>query len=147
MQTDSIRAKTGLSITALSHVLGVSRKTIVDWSNGGEPLPEVSQRLADLWWSINTLIDAGVEVSPPVLRRRVDEHLSILDTVHEGGDTAEVTSALVDTLTIEAEQGRRLETYLSGRRPTDLGEVDFGAPHYNETGEIYGPDPEVSGEL
>lgn len=128
-----IRAVTKISVSELSRVFGVSRQAVHDWIKGDTPSSRNAQRLSELARATDLFLEAKIEVSPQVFRRKIAGGLSILDAVREDGNLVELAGTLVATLVRESQQRQRLAARFAGRPATfDLLATEFGSPHLNE---------------
>lgn len=126
-----VRQTTNLSVSELARVCGVSRQAVHDWINGGALSPKNAQRISDLTRAIDILLAAGVDASPQSLRRKLAGNVSILESVQSDGKAVDLANQLVDTLTRELAQRKRLAGRLAGHKP-QYPIAEFGAPHLIE---------------
>lgn len=89
-----IRAVTKISVSELSRVFGVSRQAVHEWIKGGTLSPRNAQRLSDLARATDVLLEAGIDASPQVFRRKIAGGQSILDATRENGNVVELAKAL-----------------------------------------------------
>lgn len=127
-----IRDAIKISISELARVFGVSRQAVHEWIKGGALSSRNSQRLSELAQVADILLEARINVTPQVLRRKVSNGRSILESIGEDGNIIELAHKLVDTLSRESQQRQSLATRLAGRQRPALTAGDFGAPHLNE---------------
>lgn len=127
-----IRQVMKISVTELARIFGVSRQAVHEWIKGGAMSPRNAQRLSDLVQVADVFLEAGIAVTPQVLRRKVGSGPSILDAVQDDGQAIESARKLVDTLARESQQRQRLSERLAGRQRPALTSDDFGTPHLRE---------------
>lgn len=119
-----IRAVTKISVSELSRVFGVSRQVVHEWIKGGALLPRNALSLSALAQATDTFLEAGIDVTPQVFRRKVAGGPSILEAVRENGNVVELARTLASTLVRESQQRQRLAARLAGRlRPTFLPQI------------------------
>ncbi|MDO3530879.1 helix-turn-helix transcriptional regulator [Ralstonia pseudosolanacearum] len=127
-----IRQVMKISVSELARVFGVSRQAVHEWIKGGALSPRNAQRLSELAQVADVLLESGVEITPQMLRRKVNGGQSLLEAVQDEGKVVELARKLVDTLSRESQQRQRLAARLAGRQKPALASSDFGAPHLNE---------------
>lgn len=116
----------------LASVFGVSRQTVYDWQQGSQPVPQTTQRLAQLARVADIFAEAKVSVDAKTLRRRVAGVGTLLDVISNGGDAESMAQSLAGTLNREASQRERLQAQLAGRKRAPANPSDFGAPTVSE---------------
>lgn len=131
-QLEFIRSTARLSVTELARVFSVTRQTVHEWCQGATLAAHNAQRLNNLTNAITLLLDAMGIVTVQDLRRPVRAGHSLLDTVRADGDASKAARDLIETLTREAAQRRRLAARFSGRRPPALEPSEFGNPHLKD---------------
>lgn len=131
-QLDFIRSTTRLSVTELARVFLVSRQTVHEWCQGAPLAPHNAQRLGKLAAAMAALLDEVGSLTAQDLRRSVRGGRSLLDTVREDGDVSTTAHNLIETLTREAAQRRRLAARFANRRTPPLEPSDFGRPHLRD---------------
>lgn len=131
-QLDFIRSTTRLSVTELARVFSVTRQTVHEWCQGASLAPHNAQRLDKFAIAMASLLDEVGSVTAQDLRRSVRGGRSLLDTVRENGDISTTAHNLIDTLTREAAQRRRLAARFANRRTPALEPSDFGIPHLRD---------------
>lgn len=127
-----IRSTTRLSVTELARVFSVTRQTVHEWCQGASLAPHNAQRLEKLTAAVTALLDAVGSVTVQDLRRSVRAGPSLLDTVRADGDVSATAHNLIETLTREAAQRKRLAARFAGRRPPALEPSGFGRPHLKD---------------
>lgn len=127
-----IRAVTKISVSELSRVFGVSRQAVHEWIKGGTLSPRNAQRLSELARATGVFLDAEIEVSPQIFRRKIAGGSSILDAVRESGNVVKLAKTLTATLVRESQQRHLLTTRLTGRSATLGASTEFGSPHLDE---------------
>jgi len=127
-----IRAIMKISVSELARVFGVSRQAVHEWIKGGTLSPRNAQRLSELTQVADMFLESGIEVTPQMLRRKVGDGMSILESVKEDGKVVDQARTLLDTLTRESQQRQRLAARLAGRQKPALSPDDFGAPHLRD---------------
>ena len=127
-----IRAVTKISVSELSRVFGVSRQAVHEWIKGGTLSPRNAQRLSELARATDVFLEAEIETSPQVFRRKIAGGQSILDAVRENGNVVELAKTLATTLVRESQQRQRLAARLAGRSATPDTSTEFGSPHLDE---------------
>jgi DNA-binding transcriptional regulator YiaG len=127
-----IRAVTKISVSELSRVFGVSRQAVHEWIKGGTLSPRNAQRLSDLARATDVFLEAGIDASFQVFRRKIAGGQSILDATRENGNVVELAKALTTTLVRESQQRQRLSARLAGRPATPGTSTEFGSPHLDE---------------
>lgn len=131
-ELDFIRSTTRLSVTELARVFSVTRQTVHEWCQGASLAPHNAQRLDKFATAMAALLDEVGSVTAQDLRRSVRGGRSLLDTVREDGDVSATAHHLIETLTREAAQRRRLAARFAGRRAPTLEPSDFGKPHLKD---------------
>jgi hypothetical protein len=116
----------------LSRVFGVSRQAVHEWIKGGALSPRNAQRLSELARATDVFLEAEIEASPQVFRRKIAGGQSILDAVRENGNVVELAKTLATTLVRESQQRQRLAARLAGRSATLGASTEFGSPHFDE---------------
>lgn len=127
-----IRRAMNISVSELARVFGVSRQAVHEWIKGGALSPINAQRLSEMVQAADVLLACGIEITPQMLRRKIQSGRSLLESVQEGGKTVGLARKLVETLSREAQQRQRLAERLAGRQNPDFVYRDFGAPHLDE---------------
>ena len=127
-----IRQVMKISVSELARVFGVSRQAVHEWLKGGALSPRNAQRLSELAQVADVFLEAGIDVSPQMLRRKVGSGRSLLESLNEEGKVIELARKLVDTLSRESQQRQRLAERLAGRQRVVLPSDVFGAPHLHE---------------
>lgn len=127
-----IRQVMKISVSELARVFGVSRQAVHEWLKGGALSPRNAQRLSELAQVADVFLESGVDVMPQMLRRKVGNGPSLLESVKEAGKVVEQARKLVDTLSREAQQRQRLADRLAGREKVALRSDAFGVPHLRE---------------
>lgn len=80
----------------------------------------------------DVFLEAEIETSPQVFRRKIAGGQSILDAVRENGNVVELAKTLATTLVRESQQRQRLAARLAGRSATPDTSTEFGSPHLDE---------------
>ena len=127
-----MRAVTKISVSELSRVFGVSRQAVHEWMKGSTLSLRNAQRLSGLAQATDVFLEAGIEASPQVFRRKIVGGPSIFEAVTESGNVVELARALVATLVRESQQRQRLAARLAGRSAPSVSAAEFGTPHLNE---------------
>jgi len=127
-----IRAVTKISVSELSRVFGVSRQTVHEWIKGGALSPKNAQTLSMLAQATDTFLEAEIDVTPEVFRRKISGGPSILEAVRESGNVADLARTLVSTLVRESHQRQRLAARLTGRSAPSVPGIEFGTRHLSE---------------
>lgn len=125
-----IRTVTKISVTELARVFGVSRQSVHEWIKGGALSPQNAQRLWELAQATDVFLEAGIEPSPEVFRRKVAGGQSIFEAISDSGNAVSSAKTLVATLIRESEQRQRLAARLAGKPATP--NTEFGSPHLDE---------------
>ena len=131
-QLDFIRSTTRISVTELARIFSVTRQTVHEWCQGASLAPQNARKLDKFAAAVAVLLDAVGKVTVQDLRRTVRGGPSLLDTVRADGDASTTAHNLIETLTREAAQRRRLAARFTNRRPPDLESSDFGIPHLKD---------------
>ena len=121
-----------VSITELAKIFEVSRQAIYEWMDGRSLSQENEEKLDRLFSAIAILNDDRLELSPQILRRKVDGEISIGEAIKTDKDVLALARSLKETLITETEQRRLISNKMLGTKsaPLDLG--TYGAPHLNE---------------
>jgi len=127
-----IRAVTKISVSELSRAFGVSRQAVHEWIKGGALSPRNAQRLSELTQATDVFLEAEIDVTAQVFRRKIVGGPSILEAVRENGNIVDLARKLVATLARESQQRQRLATRLAGRSVPSVSATEFGTPHLNE---------------
>lgn len=127
-----IREVTKISVSELARVVGVSRQAVHEWIKGGSISPKNAEQLSELTQVINIFLKSGINVTPQILRRKIENGPSILESLNREGIAVELAQTLVKTLLRESQQRQRLASRFSGRISSPLTDIDFGTPHFNE---------------
>lgn len=106
--------------------------TLVGTDKGGTLSPRNAQRLSELARATDVFLEAEIETSPQVFRRKIAGGQSILDAVRENGNVVELAKTLATTLVRESQQRQRLAARLAGRSATPDTSTEFGSPHLDE---------------
>jgi hypothetical protein len=131
-QLEFIRSTARLSVTELARVFSVTRQTVHEWCQGAPLASHNARRLDKLADAITLLLNAVGTITVQDLRRSVRAGLSLLDAVRADGNVSAAARELVETLTREAAQRKRLTARFAGRRPPTLEPSDFGSPHLRD---------------
>lgn len=131
-QLNFIRSTTRLSVTELARVFSVTRQTVHEWCQGASLARHNAQKLHKFAAAVAVLLDAAGSVPVQDLRRSVRGGPSLLDTVRADGNVSATAHDLIETLTREAAQRKRLAARFTGRRPPALEPGDFGSPHLRD---------------
>lgn len=131
-QLDFIRSTTRLSVTELARVFSVTRQAVHEWCQGAPLARHNAQKLDKFTAAVTTLLDAVGSATPQDMRRSVRGGPSLLDAVRADGDVSTTARNLIDTLTREAAQRKRLAARFADRRPPALEPSDFGKPHLKD---------------
>lgn len=133
-QLELIRSTMRLSVTELARVFSVTRQTVHEWCHGAPPALPNARRLNKLTDAVVLLLDTVGTVSLQDLRRSIQGGPSLLDAVRADGDVSTAARELIETLTREAAQRKRLGARFSARRslPKPLESGDFGKPHLRD---------------
>ena len=127
-----IRKVMRLSVSELAGIFGVSRQAVHDWINGEALSKRNAERLSELTQAADKFCEAGVEVAPQMLRRKISGGKSLIESFRDGSDAVDMTLKLIETLTREARQRQLLAERLAGREASSLANTDFGSPHLSE---------------
>lgn len=127
-----IRAVTKISISELARVFGVSRQSIHEWINEGSLSPKNERRVSNLAKATVVLADAGVEVTPQILRRGIGGGPSLLEAVAEDVDLSSLANRMIATLRRESAQRALLATRLAGRAIPEMSDSDFAMMQFRE---------------
>lgn len=127
-----IRQFLKISVTELARTFGVSRQAVHDWLKGSSPSQQNELRLSELAQVADIFLDAGIDVTPQMLRRRTTSGRSILESVNEDGKVVELARILVETLSREFQQRTRLAERLAERGKVTVPADAFGVPHLRE---------------
>lgn len=112
-----IRQVMKISISELARVFDVSRQAVHEWIKGGALSPRNAQRVAALAQVADDFLNSGIDVTPQMLRRKIEGGQSLLDSVTGEGNVVEQARKLDDTLSHESQQRQRLAARL-GRLET-----------------------------
>ena len=124
---------TGMSVTGLSHVFGVSRQAVYKWLEGGRLQSKHQEKLDDLAEVVNMLKGAGVFLRARTLRRQIAGLPPILEELKkDDGSAVEVARKALPYLKAEAEQRRRRLERSGGKRVRPGKFTRFGIPHLRE---------------
>lgn len=127
-----IRQALKISITEIAKVCGVSRQAVYEWIKGSPLSEKNAQRIANLGEVATVFTSANIEISPQMLRRKINGDQSILSAIMGNGKADNLARQLVVTLLREAAQRQRLASRLAGREKSKLDSDKFGSPHFNE---------------
>jgi len=127
-----IREVTKISVSELARAIGVSRQAVHEWIKGGSVSPRNAQQLSELAQAIDVFLESGIDVTPQILRRKIESGPSILESLDQEGVATKLAHTLAKTLFRESQQRKRLASRFSGRISSQLTDVDFGIPHFNE---------------
>lgn len=127
-----IRSTTRLSVTELARTFSVTRQTVHEWCQGAPLASHNARRLDKLADAITLLLDTVGTVTGRDLRRAVRGSSPLLDTVQADGNVSAAARELIETLTREAAQRRRLTARFAGRPSPALESSDFGRPHLRD---------------
>ncbi len=112
----------------LAEIFGVSRQTIYNWLNGESPRVEYITKLQDLADAADMITDAGIPLTPRLLKRPVAGGKSLFTTARDGGSIQAVAQQLIALIQHELEQRKQMDAQLSGRKITTRSvESDFPA--------------------
>jgi DNA-binding transcriptional regulator YiaG len=131
-QLDFIRSATRLSVTELARVFSVTRQTVHEWCQGAPLARHNAEKLDKFAAAVAVLLDTAGSVTVQDLRRSVRGGSSLLDTVRADGDVSTTARNLIETLTREAAQRRRLAARFANRQTPALEPGDFGRPHLKD---------------
>jgi DNA-binding transcriptional regulator YiaG len=131
-QLEFIRSTARLSVTELARVFSVTRQTVHEWCQGAPLASHNARRLDKLADAMTLLLNAVGAITVQDLRRSVRAGLSLLDAVRADGNVSAAARELVETLTREAAQRKRLAARFAGRRPPTLEPSEFGSPHLRD---------------
>jgi transcriptional regulator with XRE-family HTH domain len=131
-QLEFIRSTTRLSVTELARIFSVTRQTVHEWCQGARLAPHNARRLEKLADAVALLLNTVGTVTIHDLRRSARAGQALLDTVQADGDVLAAARELIETLTREAAQRKRLAARFAGRRPPDLVSSEFGKPHLRD---------------
>lgn len=131
-QLEFIRSTTRLSVTELASVFSVTRQTVHEWCQGAPLASHNARRLNELTDAVTLLLDAVGTVTAQDLRRSVRAGPSLLDTVRADGAVSRTAHELIETLTREAAQRRRLAARFANRQTPAREPSDFGTPHLKD---------------
>jgi DNA-binding transcriptional regulator YiaG len=131
-QLDFIRSATRLSVTELARVFSVTRQTVHEWCQGAPLARHNAQKLDKFAAAVAVLLDTAGSVTVQDLRRSVRGGSSLLDTIRADGDVSTTARNLIETLTREAAQRRRLAARFANRQTPALVPGDFGRPHLKD---------------
>jgi transcriptional regulator with XRE-family HTH domain len=131
-QLEFIRSTARLSVTELARVFSVTRQTVHEWCQGAPLASHNARRLDKLADAITLLLDAVGTIAVQDLRRSVRAGLSLLEAVRADGNVSAAARELVETLTREAAQRKRLAARFARRRPATLEPSEFGTPHLRD---------------
>ena len=124
---------TGMSVTGLSHVFGVSRQAVYKWLDGGKLQSKHEEKLDELAEVVNMLKGAGVSLRARTLRRQIAGWPPILEELKKAdGDALGVAREVLPYLKAEAEQRRRRLERSGGKRVRPGKFTRFGIPHLRE---------------
>ncbi len=127
-----IRQVLKISVTEMARTFGVSRQAVHEWLNGGSPSRQNESRLSDLAQVADIFLDSTIDVTPQMLRRRGASGRSILESVNEDGKAVELARNLVETLSREFQQRKRLAERLAEHQEVTVPADAFGASHLRE---------------
>lgn len=129
---ENVREATGVSVTELARVFGVSRQAAHKWLRGGSLRARHEERLSSLEKVVSAIERAGVSVGAYTYRRTLAGTPSILEQLGKGTDPEELLAKCLPILEEEARQRRELDELFGGRRPKPTASTRFGAPHLRE---------------
>jgi len=114
------------SISDLAKLFNVSRQTIYNWISGEFPSQEHAARLEDLALAADVFSEAGIDVTPILLRRKVAEGKTFFEVVKEGGSAQRTAQLLAATVQRENSDRQRLSERFAGRRSSSPSvDADF----------------------
>lgn len=129
---ENIREATGMSVTELAKVFGVSRQAAHKWLRDGSLRARHEERLSSLERVVSAIERAGVSVGAYTYRRTLAGSPSILEQLGKGADPEELLARCLPILEEEAKQRRELDELFGGKRPKPNAATRFGAPHLRE---------------
>lgn len=130
---ERIREVLSPSVSELAGVFHVSRQTLYNWLNGESPSPERMARVQEVAQAADLIAESGVRVTGALMKRKVREGRSVLETAREGGSVYEAAQMLVQIARHEAEQRQRMSARLAGRQ-TASRSVESEFPAENDMG-------------
>ena len=114
------------SMSDLATAFSVTKDDIYDWL-GGAPVPKLSAvALANLVAAVDMLSGAGIPASARLVRRPVQDGMTLLDTLRDGGSVTNAAAKLLSIKRDEQEQRKRLAVKFEGR----LGRCAFNVEDY-----------------
>lgn len=114
------------SISDLAKIFNVSRQTIYNWISGELPSQEHAAKLEDLALAADVFAEAGIVVTPILLRRKVAQGKTFFEIVKEGGAAQSTAQLLAATVQRETSDRQRLSERFAGRRPSSASvDADF----------------------
>lgn len=126
-----IRAAFKPSIADIASIFNVSRQSIYNWMSGEKPSQESIDRLGDLAKAADLFLANGIESSTYLVRRKLDNGKTLMESVRDGGSAQDAARSLVQMAQKEMAQREALRRRLGTRTaPRELS--DMGSPMLNE---------------
>lgn len=117
---EAVRCGLGLSLDELAFALGVTRRGMLEWSQGRADLPIWAvRRMAELERATDILSPIrGTAFHSGLGTRAIRDDKSLIDLVAEGVPGAEAARSLRAIFDVEARERREAERMLARRRST-----------------------------
>jgi transcriptional regulator with XRE-family HTH domain len=118
------------SIADIAGTFNVSRQTIYNWISGETPSEESIEKLEDLGKAADLLFAHGIR-SSYLVRRKLGNGKTLMETVRDGGAAEEAARSLVRLAEKEMRQREALQLRL-GKRTAPRELSDVGVPMLDE---------------
>ena len=122
------------NISELAKMLHVSRQAIYKWKNGEGISDESAEKLHSLARAADFFVEAGLVVTPFMLRRTVVNGQSFLEIVEHGGSPVKAAQNLVQLVQIGQRQRALINQRLSTKQNRKTGSVieEFPLPYEDD---------------
>jgi transcriptional regulator with XRE-family HTH domain len=113
------------NISELAKALHVSRQAIYKWKKGEPAGRDSAEKLQDLAQAANVFAQAGLSVTPQMLRRTVSNGQNFWEIVESGGSATAAAQTLTEIVMIGQRQRALLNERLASKAKLESMDSDF----------------------
>ncbi|MDW7643774.1 MAG: hypothetical protein SCI25_01890 [Desulfuromonadales bacterium] len=123
---EKIREILSPAMSNIAKMLGVSRQTIYNWSNGELPTTEHAAKLQDIAIAADILSASGIVPNGLLLKRKLVDGRNLYDLIAAGRSAQDSVQRLVQIVKRESAQKEMLSSRFSGRtKSTESADSDI----------------------
>ncbi len=123
------------SISELAKMLQVSRQAIYKWKNGDGMSQDSAEKLHQLALAADLFAEAGIQVTPFMLRRTISNSQNFLEIIEQGGSALESAKTLLRIVQFGQQQRAFVDERLANKKNRKTGSIidEFPLPYEDDS--------------